>query len=372
MTRARKQDGRAQRSALSPGNQRGGNEEPFLPDLCAAPRVISVVVAGELLAIVLTLAPGTHEPGMWQRLALSSLFIQWIGLASVGLLCLARRRLGRIGDAPAAVVSLLLLLAITLAVSEAATWVDQYAGLQLHLPAQWLHEFALRNLVISAIIGGVLLRYLYVQHQWRRQVQAEASARIQALQARIRPHFLFNTLNTIVGLIRSRPELAERAVEDLSEVFRASLAEARLVPLEQELAVARRYLDLEELRLGPRLKLEWQVDSVPRDALIPWLVIQPLLENALYHGIERLPGGGPLAVSGTLERGRITFDIRNPVPPSGPDSPRRGLRMAQENVRQRLAAHFQDQAGLSLDRSDHDYRVKLWFPYVTDAPAHRR
>jgi two-component system sensor histidine kinase AlgZ len=333
--------------------------------------VLSVVVAGELLAIVLTLAPGSDQTVAWQRLALASLFIQWIGLSSIGLLCLLRRPLSRVGDAWAAFLSLVLLLGVTLAVSEAAIWVDRYAGLRLHLPAGPHYEFALRNLLIGAIIGGVALRYFYVQHRWRQQVQAEANARIQALQARIRPHFLFNSLNSVAGLVPSRPELAERAVDDLSEVFRASLADARLVPLEQELAVARRYLDLEELRLGPRLKVAWQVDDVPPDALVPWLVIQPLLENAVYHGIEPLPGGGPLDISGRLEGGRIQFENRNPVPPQEPASPRAGLHMAQENVRQRLGAHFESRAGLLAERGDGDYRVQIWFPYVTDASAHR-
>jgi two-component system sensor histidine kinase AlgZ len=371
MTGAHKANRGEQALDPSPGPQGGNGEEFFLPDLCAAPHVVSVVVSGELLAMVLALAPGSHGPGFWTRLALTSLFIQWIGLASIALLCLLRGQLRRLGDGAAAILSLALLLAVTLAVSELAAWLDQYASLGLQLPAEWRHEFALRNVVISGIIGGALLRYLYMQQQWRRQMQAEAAARVLALQARIRPHFLFNSLNTVLGLVRTRPELAERAVEDLSEVFRGSLAEPRLVPLEQELAVTRRYLDLEELRLGPRLKLHWDVDRVPKDALIPWLAIQPLLENAVYHGIEPMPGGGLLEVIGTRDKDRIDFEIRNPVPPERAGTPRRGLRMAQESVRQRLAGHFQERGGLRAERRDSGYRVRLWFPYVTDAAADR-
>jgi two-component system sensor histidine kinase AlgZ len=371
MTRARILSRQGDTPVPYRGPQANAGEEPFLPDLCTAPRVLSVVVTGELLAIVLTLAPRASGAAGWEQLALASLFIQWIALSTIGVLCLLRPHLGGVGDAWAAILSLLVLICLTLVISEAASWVDQYAGLQLHVSAGPQHEFALRNLVISAIIGGVAMRYFYVQHQWRHQVQAEAGARIQALHARIRPHFLFNSLNTIAGLIPTRPELAERAVDDLAEVFRASLAENRLIPLEEELAVARRYLHLEELRLGQRLQVAWRVDQVPADALVPWLVIQPLVENAVYHGIEPLPGGGLLDVAGRLERGLIHFDIRNPLPAREPSAPRRGFRMAQDNVDQRLAAHFEGRGGLTVEPGDKEYRVHLWFPYVTDAPADR-
>src|SRR5690606_34838511 len=145
----------------------------------------------------------------------------------------------------------------------------------------------LRHALISLIMSGLLLRYFYLQSQWRRQEQAELKARIESLQARIRPHFLFNSLNSIASLVVTDPAKAEQAVLDLSDLFRASLARpGTLVPWREELELAKRYLSIEHYRLGERLQLQWEVDGVPEDLPIPQLTLQPLLENALIYGIQ--------------------------------------------------------------------------------------
>src|SRR5262249_543197 len=156
---------------------------------------------------------------------------------------------------------------VTLVMSEIAFRLSENTGIgQQLLPASHA-GFVLRNLLICGIVSALMLRYFYVLHQWRSNVRREASTRFEVLQARIRPHFLFNSMNTIAGLIRGRPELAERAVEDLSDLFRASLADASArIPLSEELAVTRQYADIEALRLGERLKVDWQMDAVPQDA----------------------------------------------------------------------------------------------------------
>src|SRR5690348_11150923 len=187
----------------------------------------------------------------------------------------------------AATLSFVLLLTVTLAMSEIAYQLSMNTGAGRELLPASHAGFVLRNLVICAIVSALVLRYFYVLHQWKSNVRREAGARFEILQARIRPHFLFNSMNTIAALIRGRPEIAERAVVDLSDLFRVSLADAAApVPLSEEVAVAKQYAGIESLRLGDRLKLEWWLDSVPAEARLPRLTLQPLIENAIYHGIE--------------------------------------------------------------------------------------
>ena len=349
----------------APAPTRSTPEDFFLPELCSGGVLLVVVLIAELTAFVLTIAkhlPGEGVP-LWLDLARMSLFLQWIALASSGVLCAVRPHLMRMPLRRALAVSYALLLGVTLVMSEVAYQASASTGIgQQLLPAS--HSgFVLRNLFICAIVSALVLRYFYVLHQWRSNVRREASSRFEVLQARIRPHFLFNSMNTIAALIRGRPELAERAVEDLSDLFRASLADASTrIPLSEELAVTRQYAAIEQLRLGERLKIDWRMDAVPADAHLPRLTLQPLIENAIYHGIEPRGDGGTVSVSGSLRDGRVDIEILNPLPPEGV-SGRSGRQMALENVRERLELAWPGRAGLEHGRDAGSYRVHLHFPY---------
>lgn len=330
----------------------------FLPGFCDIRMVFAVVVIAELLAFVLVLAGGGAE--YWNDLGLVSLFVQWIALGSAAVLCVARPLLGRVGNAAAALTSYLLLLVTTAVISEVAFRV----GDMVQLNQSTGHAvFLFRNLAISAILSALVLRYLYVRHQWNQQIQAEAQARVQALQARIRPHFLFNSMNSIAALTRSDARLAETAVQDLSDLFRVSLRDAaERVTLEEELEVARRYLRLEALRLGDRLQVEWSIERLPRKRLVPSLILQPLLENAVYHGIESVPGGGRISIRGAAEGHRISITIRNPRAPGDADAHRSGNRIALENIRLRLQLAFGQQAGVALREDGDEFETTMYFP----------
>ena len=342
----------------------GTQDDFFIPQLCSGPVVLVVVLVAELTAFVLAIAkhlPGEGVP-LWLDLARMSLFLQWIALTSSGVLCMARSRLMRMPLRRAVATSYALLLGVTLVMSEIAFQLAANTGVGQDLLPASHPGFVLRNLMVCAIVGALVLRYFYVIHQWRSNVRREASARFEALQARIRPHFLFNSMNTIAALIRGKPELAERAVEDLSDLFRASLADTSAsVSLSEEVAVARQYAGIEALRLGPRLKLDWRLDGVPGDARLPRLTLQPLIENAIYHGIEPLAQGGIVSVSGAFRHGRVDIEIVNPVPAD--PAPSRGRQMAVENVRQRLELAWPGRARLDQERSDAGYCVRLSFPY---------
>jgi two-component system sensor histidine kinase AlgZ len=204
-----------------------------------------------------------------------------------------------------------------------------------------------------------------VTHEWRRNIEMQATARVHALQARIRPHFLFNSMNTIASLTRSNPAVAEQAVQDLADLFRANLSDKRdTITLEEECEVARTYQRIEELRLGSRLRVEWKIDSLPRQALVPGLMLQPLLENAIYHGIEPQPQGGTVTVTGELAGGLITIVVRNPV--GDHQNEREGNRLALANIRERLGLLYGERGLVKSGRFDAEYIVTLRFPHVED------
>ncbi|HEX7404272.1 MAG TPA: histidine kinase, partial [Usitatibacter sp.] len=193
---------------------------------------------------------------------------------------------------------------------------------------------------------------------------AIAEARIQALQARIRPHFLYNSINAVLSLIRSEPRRAERALEDLADLFRVLMADNRtLAPIANEVELARKYLELESLRLGDRLKVTWRIDTMPADALVPPLVLQPLVENAVYHGIEPLDIGGEIEIDVGLVAGQLVMELKNPFPGGGRHSA--GNRMAIVNIRERLQLHFDAEASMKSEVKDGYYRVTIRIPYIT-------
>jgi len=353
----------------------GRCERHFLPDFCGVRMVFAVVVIGELLALLLALARGAAGTGFWSDLSLISLFVQWTALLSLGLLCLARPWLCRLSNAAAATAGYAILLAVGLGVSEATWLIAHHEPTAIPLRGEGHLAFLARNLAMTAIVGAVAFRYLYVQHQWKRNLEAEAEARVQALQARIRPHFLFNSMNTIAALTRTDPERAEQAVEDLADLFRAALGrEGGTGTLADELALVRRYLSIERLRLGPRLEVAWAVDQAPPRAEVPLLLLQPLVENAIYHGIEPLPEGGLVRIEAWREDGTLCLRVLNPVAPEGTRR-REGHRLALANVAQRLALAYGGRGRVEVEERAGWYQVTLRLPLrekeASDARADR-
>ena len=346
-----------------PGKQ---DDNCFLPNLCRAEALFIVILSAELLAIILSLALPLHARDILLDLALNSLFIQWIALSSAGALCLARPHFSRLSARRAAILSFLMILAVALIISELG-WRFLYVEAERLAPGQILHGlFLLRALGITAIVAAIVLRYLYIQHQWRKNVEAVARLRYLALQARIRPHFLFNCLNTIAGLTRKSPALAEQSIEDLADLFRASLLEpTEMIEIAEEWAICKTYLRIEQQRLGARLGVRWDIAGLPEDALIPPLTLQPLLENMIYHGIERIPGGGEISVSGGLQNAMLHIEFVNPLAAADPEATRRGNQLAQKNIQERLKAGFGKQGRLDIEQDEHTYRVRLSFDYKT-------
>ena len=335
------------------------HDREFLPDFCEQGNLLRTILMAELLVFVLVAArPGTLFARL-EALAVLSLFVQWVAMVDLALLCWTRHRLARLDDRWAATLAFLLLQAVTIVFTLIGHRLALLLGLgPLGAP---IVQTLVENTVISAVVTAVALRYFYVTAQWRRKIEAAAQARVQALQARIRPHFLFNSMNTIASLTRTAPEAAEQAVEDLSELFRASLAERPLLTVAEELELVRSYLRIEQKRLGERLQVEWDLDPQADGGLLPALTLQPLIENAVYHGIEPSAGGGRLLVRTAREDNAIVIGIDNPVPSQARNT--RGHRMAQDNVRQRLAFAHGDDGLLETGEADGQYRVSIRIPW---------
>ncbi len=338
----------------------------YLPDFCRARSVLAVILIAELVALLLTLARHGISANFWPQLAQASLFLLWAALGTAAVFCITRGLLSRLDVVKGSLVAMILMLVVTALVTEGAWWLSDYSDRLLGLADRALladHlRFLLRNLAVCAIAGGLALRYFYVSHQWRTNVEAEALSRVRALQARIRPHFLFNSMNTIASLTRSNPRVAEQAIADLSDLFRASLREHReRIPLAHEIEIARAYERVERLRLGDRLRVEWQLEGLSVDTPVPALILQPLLENAVYHGIEPLDKGGTIRVTGRMDGDFAVLTIGNPVEPRLV-ARRPGHQIGLDNVRQRLELMFHGEADLEVIETPEHFLVTLRFP----------
>jgi two-component system sensor histidine kinase AlgZ len=349
----------------------GGSDALYLPDFCTSRATLATVLIVELTALLLTLARQSATIDFMTDLARTSMFLLWIGLAGAALLCALRPRLARMTVAAGSAAVLALIATVIAAVSLCAylfgrtPLVVESGGAGL-FPAR-PGVFLLRNVGIGLIVTALALRYFYVAHEWRRSVELRAAARVHALQARIRPHFLFNSMNTIAALTRSNPPRAEAAVQDLADLFRATLADkGDTITLAEELEVARTYQRMEQLRLGARLQVEWRTASLPTNALVPGLMIQPLLENAIYHGIEPRPEGGTVTITGEVSGDLVTIVVRNPLDPM--PGQREGNRLALANIRERLSLLYGERALMKSGRFDAEYIVTLRFPLI-ERPA---
>lgn len=344
---------------LSSGNK---PLEYFLPDFCQVTSVFLVVLIGELLAIVFTLL--NLQPGMsvWQLLGIYSISVQMILLPSIAILCVSRSYFASLNEWVAGLYSLAIILLVTLVFSLIA--ISGYSGLLIDLAQPEQRFFILRNLLVSGLIGTFALRYFYLQYQYRKQLSAEASARLEALQSRIRPHFLFNSMNVIASLTRVDPAKAEQAIEDLADLFRAVLQENKpLITLEEELKNCEHYLAIEQLRLGDRLRVNMNIAPQTLSCLFPPLTLQPLLENAVYHGIQESLVAGEIAIETQIENQRLQIIISNPLSQTKASSNHfHGHGMAINNIKQRLAMVYQGQASLTQQIEPKHYRAILTVP----------
>ncbi|MFK8043366.1 sensor histidine kinase [Congregibacter sp.] len=334
------------------------NDGFFIPDLCAPQAVFLAVLLAELVVLLHVLALGPLAAFDWRALGTGSFFVQWNALLCIAIICRLRARLLPMSPAKATSVCLGLVLAVSTLSSVVVYRFYPLLGPQ----SGGLVDWVLRNALLALILAATVLRYAYLQQRVALQQRSELQLRLDALRARIRPHFLFNTLNSIASLIAVQPDRAEQAIEDVAELFRAALSSGdRDSSLGEECRLCELYLEIEQLRLGDRLSVRWEIDDVLKETALPALLLQPLVENAVYHGISQLPKGGEVSIRAWREASLLCVEIQNPVPQrvvnrSG------GNRMALENIRQRLEAQYGDVASLRVGADDDVYRAMISIP----------
>lgn len=343
----------------------------YLPDLCSITALLPLILVGQLLAIALSVSASQLPVFDWLHFSLLSTEILWIVLIGAALLCRLRPMLERLSAASGVALCFIALLTVIVLVALIGQWLLAY------LTVDWHNSFwiVLQHIAVGGILAGLVLRYFYLQQQLhmqqQAQMQATMQARFQSLQSRIRPHFLFNSMNIIASLIDSDPETAERVVEDMSALFRASLSDVEdLVPLTQELSLCERYINIEQLRLGERLHISWQKNLRNDKHAVPSLCLQPLIENAIYHGIQPLVDGGTIVIKISDENQQLSCTVCNPHTQETANLKRKqGNGMALDNLEQRLRARYGNAAFFAITPEPLQFTVTFTIPTKMDATS---
>ena len=339
--------------------------ESWFPDFCRPPRILVVLGLAELVVVLLALVPDAGVSMRLDRFIVLSAFALWLAIAVAAVLCLSRHWVSRfpvwLGSA-VALVTTAIMVVFASGVVYALYAVAEQGGLVVSFL-----RFSVSNAAIAVLIVSIALRYFYVMDRWLVQINANAQAKADALQARIRPHFLFNSMNLIAGLIRRDPEVAEQAVLDLSDLFRAALGAGEVgSTLQQEVELARRYLSIESLRLGEqRLRIDWRLhEPLPWALPMPRLVLQPLVENAVLHGISCLPEGGCIELELRAQSEELCICIENPAPAIRLEAAtlQLGAGHAQRNIAWRLSYAFGARARLTGAWRDGRYFCNVVIP----------
>lgn len=336
----------------------------FIPELCSVQMLLPLILVAQLLVFSYVLLRSELLLFDWQLLALMSLYVQWLVLLNAAVLCQLHKPLSVLPAAYAALVSWCLIIALVFSFSLLVQWLRPRLGLGASEA-----ESVLRDVLLAAIFSGIALRYRYLEILLKARQQAQYKADIQALQARIKPHFLFNSLNSISSLMHIDVDKAEAALDDLAQLFRASLASQEvLVSWQEELQVCEQYLAIERLRLTDRLQLDWRVELDAEQTKVPLLTLQPVLENAVVHGVSRCLDGGCINMRLWQQDDEIRLEVSNPVP-SEPVSKatwahERADAHALTNIQHRLAFIYGDKVRLSygLNNSKREFKLFLAYP----------
>lgn len=328
-----------------------------LDSLWRAPAVLRILLAGEAVALLLALAPGVQRD-WWTYFLLASLGVNWVALLTLGALFLLRRELAKLKPLEIAYVALALLTTSTWVVAAAAAILSNDFW-NISTGSWWL--LLLRLTGISLTVG--LLGLAAFENHWlaRRLALRAKQAELESLRARIRPHFLFNTLNTAAALVHARPGEAEQILLDLADLFRAALSGPREISLEEELALTRRYLEIESLRFSDRLGVRWNLPDTLPAATVPTLSVQPLVENAIRHGVELSSERSMVEITVEQRDSNIVISVSNDLP-GGERSANQGHRIGQASTRARIEALAGDRGSLATTVENGRYVATITLP----------
>lgn len=350
------------RALAAPDPQAATAESDFFPNFCTTEMVLNVVVLAQFLAIVFTIVTPAITSGIFHQLLLISLFLQWIAVMSVSALCVCGPYLNRLSEQRALLTAYALLLCITWLVGELSLLLLATFGYISDVRPTWYWYFHAQNITVSAIINALVLRYFVARHQLHLKTLANERARAEILKQRIRPHFLFSAMNIIASLTQRAPARAEAALEDMADLFRLMLDDSKdLIPVQNEVKIARKYLKLEKLRLERRLSANWSIHGTTRQAKMPALMLQLLLENAIHFGIEQLSEGGDININLLIDNEELQVSVCNPMPQTKWDKDReRDANL--DNIRLRLKDIYGDAASVDTRHDQQQFCVEIKHP----------
>lgn len=333
-----------------------------MPDFSDNRTLLELLIAANILALIMSLLAAQSLANLTlSGVAQYVFFINWITVSFAWLTDTLRPQLRQLPRTRALVYSFLLLELVVFFATVACN-----IGLKIILndPIPWWTKTSY-HLLLGGCLGLLIMRYLYVREQMIRRHRAELLSRVQALQARIRPHFLFNTMNSVLSLISVDPLKAENMVENLANLFRVSLSAKGEVSLLDEVLLCQKYLDIEKIRLGERLQVEWHIphEDTLYDVNIPSLSVQPLIENAIYHGVESLATPSTISILIEVSDIDVTIVVTNPCQ-TGKTTTRIGNKMALDNIQERLQAYYGKKARLQTHQAEGLFTAYLFYPYA--------
>ena len=343
------------------GEKQAQLDNYFIPDLCRGQGLLGLLVIAGLLSVLMTLMRSTISAFDFVFLGKVALEIFWIALLSALFLCQGRRFLINLPLRHIALINYsLVLLAAAICAAATELWSNYLLSGRWRIDILWV----VNTVVIAAIPAGAILRLFYLQHQLRQQQGASQQARIEALQSKIRPHFLFNSMNSLASLIRTDPNKAEQTLENLCDLFRYALSNgSQGVSLQLEVDSCKKYLQVEKLRLAERLEYHWEIAIDLANISVPALILQPLIENAVFHGIQPAQKGGYLGVRIYRDGEWVCVDIVNSLEENTGQQFKKppGHSMALDNLRHRLDAFFNHRAELQETVKHNHYHTRMRF-----------
>ncbi len=343
------------------GEKQAQLDNYFLPDLCRGQGLLGLLVTAGLLAVFMTLVRSGISAFDFLLLGQIAVEIFLIALLSAAFICQGRRFLI---DLPLPQIALINFFLVVAAAAICTALMELWRNYLLNGLWQLDYLLIINSMLIAAILAGTILRLFYLQHQLRQQQGASQQARIEALQSKIRPHFLFNSMNSLASLIRTDPNKAEQTLENLCDLFRYALSNgSQGVSLQLEVDSCKKYLQVEKLRLAERLEYHWEIAIDLASISVPALILQPLIENAVFHGIQPAQKGGYLKVRIYRDGEWVCVDIVNSLEENTGQQFKKppGHSMAIDNLRHRLDAFFNHRAELQETVKHNHYHTRMRF-----------
>lgn len=329
--------------------------------------LIELLVACNGLALALSIARSEHLTQL-QGLSVIEhmLFLNWLLFSFLVVFDWAEPLLTRLKRAELFWAGFVLLELLVIFTTIGA---NSLYLMVIKLPTElWTWALVLNNVAIHTtlgiLLGGMFFRYMWMREQWVEQQHSELTARIQSLQSRIHPHFLFNSLNSVMSLIVTDPVRAEHILLNLSKLFRASLQELKETSLLEEINLCQRYIEIEKTRLGDRLHVEWKIpDNEQLSTVnIPLLSLQPLIENSIYHGVEKISKSSRISILVEINDLDVNIVITNPYHPDKMHE-RKGSGIALNNVKQRLRAYYGNSVKLQTYAGGQLHTTLVYYRY---------